>query len=354
LFQEEIIMVKRILAIALSLVMVFAMAAVAVSAAEVDSSAGADTTNSTSGASGVIYFDCTGWNNVTQIYCHVWQNGGKDFFGWQFAEEKCEKVSGNIWKYDLAKLNDSENISGGLKAGGDYCVIFSSMNGPQTYDSTIGTECIGDRAYITGNMIENPVDSEKKGFECAWKKNSGKYGPHFAITSIGNFVGTSRCPGETGVQIIGDWIVTYSGNTSFCDPVEVVANAFKKLNVKDLDAVYAYAKKKLDEGGSLATPEKIKSQLEAGYKKAYPNATAKVDEEKAEEIGNKLDGGASLDDIVSEPSENGSTGGSNGSTGGNVSGSGNDGQNDAILFVLAGIMLVSAAAFVVTRKRTEV
>lgn len=347
-------MFKRILSVALAIVMVMAMAAVAVSAAEVSNSAGADATSEATGTSGKIYFDASKWNNVTQIYCHIWINGGDQFYGWKSAEEKCTNVSGSLWEYDLSKLDGSSYITGGLKANEDYCLIFHADTGLQGYDTTFGTECIGDRAYLTGKTIENPVDSEKLGYETVWSKNSSKYGPHFAISSIGNFLGTVLCPNESSTKVIGDWLITYS-DSQYCDPVEVLADALPKFGVKDVTTVMAYI---MTQDLGISSADKMQSQLEDAYKAAYGEEvtidTTEV-EKKKEEIKNN--GGSTAGISADEPSESASSTGSSGSTGAssgsNSSGTGSDGQNDTILFVLAAIMLVSAGAFVVTRKRAE-
>jgi len=348
-------MFKRILSVALAILMVMAMAAVAVSAAEVSNPAGADTTDAATGTSGKIYFDASKWNNVTQIYCHIWINGGDQFYGWKSAEEKCKNVSGSLWEYDLSALDGSSYISGGLKAGEDYCLIFHADTGLQGYDTTFGLECIGDRATMTGNQIENPIDSEKKGYETVWSKNSSKYGPHFAISSIGNFLGKVLCPNESSTKVIGDWLINYS-DSQYCDPVEVLAKALPKFGVKDVTTVMAYI---MTQDLGISNPDKMQKQLEEAYKAAYGEEvtidTNEVDKKK-EEIKNN--GGSTAGVSSDEPSENAGTTGS-GSTGvsgsgSNSSGTGSDGQNDTILFVLAAIMLVAAGAFVATRKRTEV
>lgn len=341
-------MFKRILAVALAIVMVMAMAAVAVSAAEVENPAGADTSSESTGTSGVIYFNAAGWNNVTQIYCHIWVNGGEEFYGWKNPAEKCTKVNGSVWQYDLSALDASTDLPGGLKSNEDYCIIFHADTGLQTYDSTFGTACIGDRLSMTGKQIENPLDSNKKGYEATWAKNSSKYGPHLAISSVGNFLGSKLCPNETGTKVIGDWLIGFSG-TMFCDPVEVLTKALPKFGVKDITAVMAYVTANND---GIYSNDTIQEQLEKAYKAAY-GEEVKIDDKEVENKKNQLEQSGGDTNAISDDASTGS-GTPGGSTNNNVSGSDPDGQNDTILFVLAAIMLVSAGAFVVSRKRTEV
>lgn len=353
-------MFKRILAVALAIVMVMSMAVIAASAAEVSNSAGADTSSEATGTSGVLYFDATGWNNVSQIYCHIWVNGGDAFYAWKASAEKCTKVSGSLWSFDLSILDDSTTVSGGLKAGEDYCVIFHADTGLQTYDATLGTACIGDRMKLTGEKIENPVDSEKEGYEAVWSKNSAKFGPHLAISSVGNFLGDVLCPNESGTKVIGDWLVAYS-DSQYCDPVEVLAKALKKFNVKDIEAVYAYI---LTKDLGISNPDTMLDQLEKAYTKAY-GQKATIDKTAAEKKSQTIkDNGGDTSSVSQDEAESsssssttsGSTGGSGSTTTSsqNYSGSANDGQEDTLFFVLAAVMLLAAGAFVVSRKRTEV
>lgn len=344
-------MLKRILAVALAIVMVMAMAAVAVSAAEVENPAGADTSSESTGTSGTIQFNAAPWKNATQIYCHIWINGGsEEFYGWKNPAEKCTKVSGTTWwEYDLSTLDKSTEISGGLKANEDYCIIFFDESGLQTYDTTFGTACIGDKLTMTGKQIENPIDSNKKGYEATWLKNSSKYGPHLAISSVGNFLGSKLCPNETGTEVIGDWLIGYAGSMN-CDPIEVLSKALPKFGVKDVTAVMAYVTANND---GIYENEFIQEQLEKGYKAAY-GEEVKIDQKEVENKKNQLEQSGGDTSAISDDNSSSSSGSGSSSTSNNVSGSNPDGQNDTILFVLAAIMLVSAGAFVISRKRTEV
>jgi LPXTG-motif cell wall-anchored protein len=355
-------MLKKIISIALAALMVMSVAVVVASAADTDSasagaevsnSAGADTSNSSTGSSNVIYFDYgTTWKNVSQIYAHIWVIGGDSFYSWQAGGEKCDRVSGTKWSYDLSKLSQSTTISGGLKKGTDYAVIFSADNGLQTFDQTFGTPCIGDTAKLTGDQIENAVDSEKKAYESVWKTNSSKYGPHLAISSIGNIIGSKLAPNETGTQVIGDWLYAYY-NSQTVDPVATLAKALPKFSVKDIDAVYAYimSKDSTLDSGNLSV---IQDQLQQAYKKAY-GETKKVDTKKAKSLEQKIKSGTSLKSVSSDSGSSSGTSSSSSSSSSstNSSGSGADGQETTIFFILGGVMIMAAAAMVISRKKRE-
>lgn len=365
-------MIKRIISVALAVLMVLAMGAIAVSAAEVSdanagaevsNSAGADTSSSASGAGNLIYFDTDGWKNFSTVFCHIWVRGGDSFFDWQQKKEQCKKVSGTVYSYDLSNLSGSSYVSGGLQSGKDYCVIFSNNIGAQTYDTTFGTACIGDTAKMTGNSVENPVDSEKKAFEAVWTKNSSSYGPHLAITSIGNIVGNKLCPNENGLEVIGDWIPTYYKSPNV-NAVDALAKAYPKFGVKtieDIEAIYAYVVSK-------ATGEdeaEILDQLEKAFAKAYPSAKEtkldKEDIEKAKKDAQDIKSGKKTVNSVAGNTSSGNSGSgsasagssSSGSTSTNSSGAGSDGQEDMIFVVLAGVMLTAAGVMFVSRKKRE-
>ena len=219
-----------------------------------------------------IYFDAKGWKNFNKIYCHIWEIGGNDFFGWQAPSEECTRVKGTIYSYDISKLSNSTYVSGGMKEGGKYGVIFSDNTGIQTYDLTIGTECIGDMAKLTGRQIENPVDNHKVSNEAVWTNSSDKYGPHLAFSSIGNIIGSKLAPGETVIQIIGDWVCTYFQSPNV-NAVNALAKAYPKFGIKtesDLTNVYAYVLTKKDVPKNNLSA--IKSTLEKAFRKAYPNS----------------------------------------------------------------------------------
>ncbi|MGN1139374.1 MAG: hypothetical protein ACI4RM_07980 [Ruminococcus sp.] len=348
-------MLKRILAIAISVVLVMSMAVVAVSAADTDSasagaevsnSAGADTSNSGTGAGKLIYFDASKWNNVSLIYCHIWERGGDAFYSWQSKAEGCTKVDGkpNIWAYDLSKLDSSTTVTGGLQAGKDYCIIFSANTGVQTFDQTFGTACIGDTARVTGKMIENAVDSEKEAYESVWKTNSAKYGPHLALSSTGKLIGSVLCPNERGEEVIGDWLPNYCNHdiTYGVDVVKCLKDALLRFNVKDIEGVYAYILSK-ETQPTEADKKKMLGQLQDAYKLAYPGESGgKIDPTEAESRAKEIE------DNPGVPISGGNSGGSS-----NNSGSGSDGQADTILIILGTVMVLAIGTMIFARKKRE-
>lgn len=117
------------------------------------------------------------WGDFDTVYCHIWRDGGDEFFTWQTTFEKCTKVKGNLWKYDLADLENSRNSNNGIEKDAIYAVIFSNNLGEQTYDLYFTTECIGDTVICSNDTKDNPVDPAKKCLISKWTNNSQKYNP---------------------------------------------------------------------------------------------------------------------------------------------------------------------------------
>lgn len=320
---------KKLISVVLAVVMLMSVATLAMT-----SVSAATTNNASTGTSGTIYFDSTGWNNVNDVYCHIWVRGGDAFYPWMNPSEKCEKVSGNLWSYDLSKLDAATQVTGGMKSGVDYCVIFVANTRVQTYDTTFNLSCVDDIAYLTGNKIENPVDSNKSSYEAVWTDNSSSFGPHLAITSIGNIVGKVLCPNEKGYKVIGDWLPSYYTGVHV-DPVETMASCFAKFGVdtvEELAMSYNYMLEN-NPAETQETYDKWKSQLEEAFAIAFPEKS-----KEAEDSGKDL-----LNDDELEDAKNAV----------NQSGTGDDGVDYTVLFILLGVMLVAGTTVVVTRRRRE-
>ena len=141
--------------------------------------ASAKTTNTTN-TKNEIYFKVPvsgeySWGDYDTVYCHVWQDGGDEFFTWQTSFEKCTRVKGNLWKYDLNLLLNSRGVPGGLKDDCVYAVIFSDNVGDQTYDLYFKTDCIGDTVICGDATKDNPVNPSVKCLVAQWKNNGDKY-----------------------------------------------------------------------------------------------------------------------------------------------------------------------------------
>ena len=191
-------MIKKIMSLVLALVIIASMGVLAFTASAADQT---------------IYFEVPStWNNFSKIFCHIWVYGGDPLANWQSKKEVCKLEADGRYSYDISKV-------GGLSAGETYCVIFSADTGVQTYDTFMGTSCLGDTVYCDGTLYENPMDSSKTALGAFWKNQSrSAYGPVMCVTSIGNLVGTCLAPGETAEGLFNTFLTanlenarTYSG-----------------------------------------------------------------------------------------------------------------------------------------------
>lgn len=184
-------MSKKVLSVLLTVAMLVTMLCVA------GVSAGASEAKEMNG--GTIYFEVPeDWGELTPktvIYAHVWVNGGEEMATWQTKAEKMTLVEGRTYSFTFKKSP--------VKPGSDdwNMIVFSKSDGTQTYDTTMSLSCLGDTAYVTDEMLENPIDSKKSVPVARWKNNKDM-GPHLQISSIGNIVGNVIIPGETIDSII--------------------------------------------------------------------------------------------------------------------------------------------------------
>ena len=234
-------MTKKIMSMILSIAMVLSIAVVGISgtyAAEVS-----DKTSEV-GAGNNIYFNVkkSGWSNVKTVYCHIWRaDGTGDWPDWQTKKEKCKYDSSTgIATYDLSKTGHNIKKSDGKL----YCVIFSANTGMQTYNAIMSGKCIGDTLYCTGNLLENPEDSEKRANEAVWVKTKD-CGPEKKITSSGNVIGTTLPEGDTDASMLACFLVAYYDWPEKMDKVPALV---KELNLSTSDVMKA-VNKKLDNGG---------------------------------------------------------------------------------------------------------
>ena len=191
-------MIKRIMSLVLALVIIASMGVLAFTASAADQT---------------IYFEVPStWSNFSKIFCHIWVYNGDPLANWQSKKELCKLEADGRYSYDISKV-------GGISAGETYCVIFSADTGVQTYDTFMGTPCLGDTVYTDGTLYENPMDSSKTALGAFWKNQSrSAYGPVMCVTSIGNLVGTCLAPGETAEGLFNTFLTanlenarTYSG-----------------------------------------------------------------------------------------------------------------------------------------------
>ncbi len=165
---------KKILSVVLAAAMVASMAAVSA----ISTSAAENRT---------IYFDSKGLGGTAAAtrgiyYCYAWGSEDGELYAWDNKKLRMTNEGNDLYSFEVPKQNSKgDDVNSDL-------IIFHANNGPQTYDTTFNEHCFGDTAYVTDTLLENPVDSAKTAYGCAWK-NTPSQGAHIAITSTGKVQG---------------------------------------------------------------------------------------------------------------------------------------------------------------------
>lgn len=202
---------KKIFSFLLTIAFVISFSTVMTTASATDS-VSTNTNINTLGSSGKVYFEKPSMWEGTTFYTHIWESeNGTSFYGWRTKKEKMTEEDGKLY-YDLSILSDpSAQLSGGLKPGVDYTIMFCDDIGNETCGLMFNTNCIGDTAYITSyeKAFENNIDSTKHSYPIAWKLNGKKYGIPLQITSVGTIQGQFVTPEMTPAKIISEWDKSY-------------------------------------------------------------------------------------------------------------------------------------------------
>jgi LPXTG-motif cell wall-anchored protein len=351
-------MFKKIVSIAIAAMMVASTAAIAASAAETDSAAvaaaedsaavaapdgdssvGADDSGSAAVGGNSISFqvDRNLWKNFKKVYCYLYEHGGDEIIVWGSNKGAMTDAGNDTFTFDF----DAKGIS--IESGKQYGVIFSGDWGVQTCDIIFDSSVMGDTAYLTGEQVENNVDSNKKSYYVKWKNaDASKYAPPLCITSIGNVIGEALWAGTTRYDLLLNFIKS--------DGKDGLSNALK-FNGKDEQQTLDDTAKAL----GLGADDVEKAIKESGK-------TVKWDKSKSSLAAtgeNSGDGSSSSGDSSSNSgsSSGSSSSSSSGSSSSGSSSSGSSsvssGQETTIFFVFGGVMLAAAGVIFLARKRRD-
>ena len=103
-----------------------------------------------------IYFKVPeSWGNVQTVFCHLWSTEREDpIYKWQSEQEICENMGNGLYKYIIPSGTDANGV------------IFSAIEGYQTYDIALGTACENDVLYCVHQFSSYPYI-----YEGAWTVN---------------------------------------------------------------------------------------------------------------------------------------------------------------------------------------
>ena len=326
-----------------------------VGAEEADSNVGAEADSESTGSNNVIYFEVpSDWsqNIVDQgVFTYLYDLKDGAMITWGAKKGKMKKESDGKYSFDLVEKGFE------LASDHNYFVIFAAGStwSLQTYDLLLGESCLGHTASWTGNMVENPQDSNKKAHEVVWDNgvDQNKYGPRLQITSIGNIVG------KVAVGSRYDLLVQFLTN---------MLNNAREYSGKDDQSLVDDAASALGLGRDDVTKAVTGVSVEwSAEKSSLPGGSTSSGDGSS-------DGGSSSDPGSSSNSSSGS--GGNGTPAANNTGTGGTrtvssgsstgsstttggarsvttGPETTVLFVLGGMMVAAAGILFLSRKKRE-
>ena len=349
-------MFKKILSLAIVAMMLMSLIAVGASAAQVEvaeeaaaaddvASQGAEAEVAATGE-GLVYFDAAsaGWESASSILFYISDIEEGELAAWG-SKKKLGGTKGdnNIWSFDAEGL--------GVQSGHQYIIIFNNYdtNG-ETYQLLMDTSCFGDTAKANpSKMIENPVDSNKSSMEARWTNSS--LGPRLQISSIGNIVGETIPSNTTAYQMLVFFLASKDKdglsnalNFNGKDAQTTIDEVAGKLNLTQADVKKAIEEAKTT--GNPATGDKndwsdkwdaSKSSLPAGESGGSTSG----------DTSSKSSGGSSGGTSTSSKS---STTTSTSSKSGSASNT-QTGQEENILFIMLGVMVLAAGVIFFMRKK---
>ena len=343
LITEEIIMFKKILSLAIVAMMLMSLIAVGASAAQVEvadeaaaaddvAAQGAEADVAASGMSisddGVIGFDSStcGWESASSVLFYIHEIGGDELAAWGSKK----KLGGELQSDGKTWLFNAKDL--GVVDGKQYGLILENYDTlKETYDLLLDTSCYGDTVVVDPNKsIENPVDSNKSSLEARW--SSGNLGPILQITSIGNLVGEAVPSNSSKYQMFVNFLASkgkdglsnalnYNGK----DAQTTIDETAAALGLTQADVKKALEEAKTTGDGADHTGDwdASKSSLPAGES-----------------------GGSTSGDTSSKSSGSTSTSSKSGSASNTQTG-----QEENILFIMLGVMVLAAGVIFFVRKK---
>ena len=349
-------MFKKIASIALAAAMMTSTAAIVASAAETEETVAAaeetvgaaeETVGAADGdavgAGNVLNFEVNTslWKNFKTIYCYLYDHKDGEIITWGSKKGAMEDNGDGTWSFDL----DAKGIS--FQSGHQYGCIFTADWNAQTCDLIVGSPCIGDTAYCTGDMVENNVDSNKKSYYVKWKKaDSSKYAPPLCVTSIGNVIGEALWEGET----------TYSMLVNFIkDPGTAGLDNAIKFNGKTQQQTLDEVAEKFGLGqDDIEKAIKESGRTDVDWKKSSSSAQSggtSGDSGNSGNSGSNNTSGNSGSSTTGGSSSSSTSGSSSSSSSSSGTSSVSSGEGETMILLFGGVMLAAAGVIFLMRKR---
>lgn len=189
---------------------------------------------------GTIYFDSTNLYGATSdgsknMYCYTWSRTEGEMYGWDTKGCKMTNVGEHLYSYDVPSVN-----SAGVEVNADL-MVFHASGGLQTWEITFDDSCMGDTAYVYGDLYGMyPTNSTAGMPACEWKNNP-THGTHITINSSGEVLGWSLLTSETPESVVDTFIDNYranmeAGKTGYDNP-ELVTDENRTALIAEINAI---------------------------------------------------------------------------------------------------------------------
>ena len=189
---------------------------------------------------GTIYFDSTNLYGATSdgsknMYCYTWSRTEGEMYGWDTKGCKMTNVGEHLYSYDVPSVN-----SAGVEVNA-VLMVFHARGGLQTWEITFDDSCMGDTAYVYGDLYGMyPTNSTAGMPACEWKNNPTQ-GTHITINSSGEVLGWSLLTSETPESVVDKFIEDYKasmeqGKTGYDNP-ELVTDENRTALIAEINAI---------------------------------------------------------------------------------------------------------------------
>ncbi len=213
---------------------------------------------------GTFFFDSGDWNSESVCF-YIWdgttgENATKDGWVKDSTWAKSAQIGGTPVEGKAGVFESYEIDLTGRDSHDVYVIFHDKGNDIQTCDCLFNSTAFGLTASLTGNELENPVDSNKTTIEVAFDGGTD-LGPAKVITSTGKIQGTVITANTDRADKVASFVLNYLGATN-ADGTDVVTKEVVKKAIEEFgttaDDVWAkYQTYSADEKYNAEEAEKV-------------------------------------------------------------------------------------------------
>lgn len=151
-----------------------------------------------------FYADPSYWKEFNTVDAFIYAHNGDELLPWGKKTGAMTDEGGNIWSIDLAEKGIQ------LSDDAQYGVIFSADWNVQMCELIIGTDCLGDLAYMFGDITKSPTDSNVSPDNAGWvNAERSFYAPPVRVSTVGGVTGAAYWADETAESLMADFLTKH-------------------------------------------------------------------------------------------------------------------------------------------------